>query len=74
MQHGFGANVSHFDKIDATLIAEGYVVDQSDEELDRIKDQVRPHARSLVVRVDVKTLLTSPWSLALSIGNPPSNA
>lgn len=56
--------MSHFDEIDATVIAEGFIVGRCDEELDRIKDQVCPHARSLASRVDVRTLLTGPWTLA----------
>jgi hypothetical protein len=39
--------VSHFDKIDAALIAEGFVVGRPDEELDAIEEQVCPHARLL---------------------------
>jgi hypothetical protein len=34
--------VSHFDEIDAAIIAEGYSADRSDEELDIIEEQVCP--------------------------------
>jgi hypothetical protein len=37
-----GQMVSHFDEIDAAIIAEGYSADRSDEELDIIEEQVRP--------------------------------
>jgi hypothetical protein len=38
---------SHFDEIDAGVIAEGFTAGRSDEDLNNIKEQVRPHARSL---------------------------
>lgn len=34
-----GQNVSHFDKIDADVIAAGFAATQSDEELDNIEEQ-----------------------------------
>jgi hypothetical protein len=34
--------VSHFDEIDATIIAEGYAAGRSNEDLDAIEDEVRP--------------------------------
>jgi hypothetical protein len=34
--------VFHFDEIDASIVAEGYSIDRSDEELDVIEEQVRP--------------------------------
>jgi hypothetical protein len=37
-----GQMVYHFDEIDVVIIAEGYAVGQSDEELDTIKEQVYP--------------------------------
>lgn len=52
--------VSHFDEIDAVMIVEGFTTGWSDEELDRIEDQVRPHARSLGGSVDVRTFLIGP--------------
>lgn len=39
-----GRMVSHFDEIDATVIAEGYAADRSDKEQDAIEEQVRPFA------------------------------
>jgi hypothetical protein len=39
-----GRMVSHFAEIDVTVIAVGYTVSQSDEELDAIEDQVHPFA------------------------------
>jgi hypothetical protein len=36
--------VSHFDEIDATVIADGYAVDRSDKEQDAIEEQVCPFA------------------------------
>ncbi|PWZ54790.1 hypothetical protein Zm00014a_032008 [Zea mays] len=63
MFHGsdlaLGQMVSHFIEIDASVIAKGFTVGRN-EELDTIEDQVRPHARSLAERVDVKTLLSTP--------------
>jgi hypothetical protein len=47
--------VSHFDEIDAVMIAEGFAVSQSNEELDTIEDQVCLHAKVLAKREDVKT-------------------
>jgi hypothetical protein len=35
--------VSHFDEIDIVMIVEGFAAGHSDEELDAIEDQVRPH-------------------------------
>lgn len=49
--------VSHFDEIDAGVIAEGFTVDRSDEDLDAIEEKVHPHARMLASWVDVKMLL-----------------
>lgn len=37
-----GQMVYHFDEINATIIAEGYAVGQSDEELDTIEEHVHP--------------------------------
>jgi hypothetical protein len=37
-----GWMVFHFDEIDASIVAEGYSIDRSDEELDVIEEQVRP--------------------------------
>jgi hypothetical protein len=69
-----GQMVSQFDEIDVAMIVEGFAVDRNDEELDVIEDQVRPHARALAERVDVKTLLTGPWSLASPAGGSPHDA
>jgi hypothetical protein len=69
-----GKMISHFDEIDATVIAKGFVADRSSKELDSIEDQVRPHAWSLVGRVFVKALLTGSWSLASFAGDLPTNA
>lgn len=49
--------VSHFDKIDAAMIVEGFAASRSDEELDHIEEQVCPHARLIVSQVEVKFLL-----------------
>jgi hypothetical protein len=65
-----GQMVSQFDEINATVIAKGFAAVRSDEELDRIEDQVCPHAQSLMGQVDVKTLLAGPWSLASSSDDP----
>jgi hypothetical protein len=58
-----GQMVSHFDEIDAAMIAEGLAAGRSDEELYNIEEQVRPHARLTVSRVEAKILLTGLWSL-----------
>lgn len=58
-----GWMVSDIDEIDIALIAEGFTAGQSDEELDRIEEHVRPYTRSIVSPVNAKVLLTSPWSL-----------
>jgi hypothetical protein len=39
-----GKMVSHFDEIDTAVIAEGYLVERSNEELDAIEEQVHPYA------------------------------
>lgn len=39
-----GRMVLHFDEVDVTVIMEGFATGRSDEELDVIEDQVRPHA------------------------------
>lgn len=52
-----GQMVSHFDKIDAGVIAEGFITGRSDKDLDNIEEQVRPHAHSLASQVDVRMLL-----------------
>jgi hypothetical protein len=36
--------VSHFDEIGVIIIAKGYAVGQSNDELDVIEEQVHPHA------------------------------
>lgn len=55
-----GQMVSHFIEIDASVIAKGFTAGRN-EELGTIEDQlVRPRARSLAERVDVKTLLSTP--------------
>jgi hypothetical protein len=36
--------VSHLDKIDPVVIAEGFFIGRKDEDLDWIEDQVHPHA------------------------------
>jgi hypothetical protein len=69
-----GQMVSHFDEIDAAVIAEGYATGRSEEELDVIEEQVRPHARSLASRIDVKLLLTSSLSPEASAGGPSAPA
>lgn len=43
-----GRMVSHFDEVVIVVITEGFVYGRSDEELDVIEDQVRPHAQLLV--------------------------
>jgi hypothetical protein len=52
--------VSHFDEIDAAMITKGFTTGRPDKELYAIEEQVRPHARLLASRVDMKTLLTRP--------------
>lgn len=52
------------------VIAEDFDADRSDEELDNIEEHVRPHARSIASQVYVKLLLTGPWSLESSAGDP----
>jgi hypothetical protein len=64
-----GQMVSHFVEIDIGMIVEGFATGRSDEELDNIKEHVRPHARSLASRVNVKMLLKGPLS-----PKPPPNA
>lgn len=39
--------VSHFDEIDAVVIAEGFTIDRSDKDLDAIEEKVHPHAHML---------------------------
>jgi hypothetical protein len=63
--------VTDFNEIDIVVIADGFVASQSDEELDNIEEQVCPHARSIANRVNMKFLLTGPWSLELSAGDTP---
>lgn len=52
--------VSHFDEINAAVIAKGFAADRSDEELDLIEEQVCPHAKLITSCIIVKTLLTRP--------------
>jgi hypothetical protein len=49
--------VSHFDEIDVGVIAEGFIIDQSDEDLDAIEEKVHPNARMLSSWANVKTLM-----------------
>jgi hypothetical protein len=72
MFHGssivLGQMVSHFVKIGTIVITDDFTAERSDEEIDRIKEQVRPHARLIESRVDAKVLLTDPWSLEPPVG------
>jgi hypothetical protein len=49
--------VSQFNKVNIAVITKGFAFGWSDEELDVIEDQVRPHAQSLASYVDVNTLV-----------------
>lgn len=55
-----GQMVSNFDEIDATVIVEGFAAGHSDEELDDIEEQVRPHAWSIASLIDTKFILIRP--------------
>lgn len=66
------ADVSHFDEIDAAVIAEGYAAGRSYEELDVIDEQVYPHAQSIASRDDVRPLLISPPTLEPFTSGPPA--
>lgn len=62
MFHGnnmaLGQMVSHFGEIDAVVIVEGSAAGRSDEDLDYVEEQVRPHAQSIMRSVNTKFLLT----------------
>jgi hypothetical protein len=63
----FGQMVPHFDEIDDVMITKSFAAGRSDDELDSIEEHAHPHARSIVGRVDVRFLLTDPWSLKSSV-------
>lgn len=62
MFHGnnmaLGQMVSHFGEIDAVVIVEGSAAGRSDEDLDYVEEQVRPHVQSIMRSVNTKFLLT----------------
>lgn len=53
-----GQMVSHFGENDAVVIVEGSAAGRSDDELDYVEEQVRPHAQSIMRCVNTKFLLT----------------